>query len=49
MAGLRHKLVALFSAVVILLAMVVLPGCSKKDNTPTPKKPAQKKLDTGIE
>ncbi len=48
MTSLKHRLVAVVSALVILLAIVVLPGCKK--STPPAKKEATKKVpSTGIE
>jgi hypothetical protein len=49
MTSLRHRLIALVSALVIVVAIVVLPGCKK--STPQPqKKPVPKKVpETGME
>ena len=41
MTTLRQKVLVLVSAIVVTLALVVLPGCGKKDNGV--KKPAPKK------
>jgi hypothetical protein len=35
MTTLRQKVLVLVSAIVVTLALVVLPGCSKKTPTPT--------------
>jgi hypothetical protein len=43
MTSLRQKVLVWTSAMVVALAFVVLPGCSKK---PTPTKPTQQKKAT---
>ncbi len=48
MITLRKKVLVLASAIMVTLALIVLPGCSKKPATGT--KPAPKKdLKTGME
>jgi uncharacterized lipoprotein YajG len=46
MTSLKHKLVAAFSVLVILVAVVVLPGCKKQTpaKAPTKKATADKAL-----
>jgi hypothetical protein len=39
MTDLRKRLVALVSAVAILFAVVVLPGCKKQGAAPAPREP----------
>lgn len=49
MTTLRRKVLVLVSAIVVTLALVVLPGC-KKDTGKTPAKtPAKKDITKGIE
>jgi hypothetical protein len=49
MTSLRHRVIAVVSALVILMAIVVLPGCKKSGPTTT-KAPAKKKVpETGME
>jgi type IV pilus biogenesis protein CpaD/CtpE len=47
MTTLRQKVLVLVSAIVVTLALVVLPGCAKKQS-PTTKKPATTKTDKAI-
>ncbi len=48
MTSLRQKVLVLVSAIVVTLALIVLPGCGKKDTAT--KKPAPKKdITKGIE
>jgi hypothetical protein len=46
MTNLKHKLVALVSMAVIVVAVVVLPGC-KKSETPPPEEPNKTVPDAG--
>ena len=49
MTTLRRKVLVLVSAIVVTLALVVLPGC-KKDTAKTPAKtPAKKDITKGME
>jgi hypothetical protein len=43
MTSLRHRLVVAVSALVVLVAIVVLPGCKKQSPSP---KPVEKKSTT---
>jgi hypothetical protein len=45
MTTLRQKVLVLVSAIVVTLAIVVLPGCSKKTTTPTKSPTKQSKTD----
>jgi uncharacterized lipoprotein YehR (DUF1307 family) len=48
MTTLRKKVLVLVSAIVVTLALVVLPGCGKKEGTPkkvTPKKDITKGME----
>lgn len=47
MNTLRQKVLVVVSAIVVTLAIVVLPGC-KKDTTPT-KAPVKKDITKGME
>ena len=38
MSTLRHKVIVWVSAIVVTLALIALPGCAKKEKTPTPTK-----------
>jgi uncharacterized lipoprotein YehR (DUF1307 family) len=52
MTTLRQKMLVVVSAIVVTLAIVVLPGCGKKEPTPTTKKPAagsKKDITKGME
>ena len=53
MMTLRQKVLVLVSAIVVTLAIVVLPGCAKKEAAPGAKKPAgaksKKDITKGIE
>jgi len=49
MRSLKHKLVALLSALVIVAAVVVLPGCKKSTPTTTKKETTKKVPSTGME
>jgi len=49
MTDLKHKLIALLSMVVIVMAVVVLPGCKKSSTPPAPEKTKRTVPDTGIE
>jgi hypothetical protein len=40
MTTLRQKVIVLVSAIVVTLALVVLPGCKKNEPAKTVKKPA---------
>ncbi|MCX5645867.1 MAG: hypothetical protein NTZ17_14495 [Phycisphaerae bacterium] len=46
MTTLRQKVLVLVSAIVVTLALVVLPGCGKK--TPAPTKPKTSKTDKAM-
>jgi len=48
MTSLRRKLVAVFFAVVFLVAAVVLPGC-KQDQPAKPKTPAKSKVPADLQ
>lgn len=50
MNSLKHKLIALLSVVVIVAAVVVLPGCKKSRTEPAPAEKTKRTVpDTGIE
>ena len=49
MTNLKHKLIALVSVMVLVVAVVVLPGCKKEAPTPAPEKAPTKVPDPGIE
>ncbi len=52
MTSLRQKVLVLVSAIMVTLALVVLPGCGSKKPTPTKsptKAPAKDKTKTGME
>lgn len=50
MNSLKHKLIALLSVVVIVAAVVVLPGCKKSGTEPTKTEKTKKTVpETGIE
>jgi len=53
MTSLRHRVMAAVSALVILVALVILPGCRKSSSTSTTTKTTTKTTkktpDTGME
>ena len=48
MTTLRQKVLVVVSAIVVTLAIVVLPGCAKKEVAPTTKKPTTSKTDKAV-
>ena len=46
MTTLRQKVLVVVSAIVVTLALIVLPGCGKKDEKKAPTTPSTKKLPT---
>ncbi len=48
MITLRRKVLVLVSAIVVTMALIVLPGCKKSGTTPT-KTPAKKDITKGME
>jgi uncharacterized lipoprotein YajG len=49
MTSLRHRLMATVSVLVILAALVVLPGCKKSSTSAPEKAPTKKAPTTGME
>jgi len=49
MTTLRQKVLVVVSAIVVTMALIVLPGCKKADTTKKTTKPAGKDVTKGME